>query len=203
MVALAVIAEGFGDVAALPPLIGRAAAEYDCLAYALKPVIRVGGCSNLLRVGQLERWLVLAAGRADADAVLVVLDVDEGCPVQIRDEFEKRTAAISGRLGKPVLFCLIKSEFETWFLSDIENLSSQDSEYEWSDNIAVPNPERIRGAKEYINTLLTNTTYKETRDQEILARMIDVRALFNSNRSFKRFVKCITGLDYAVIEATD
>ncbi|RYD48596.1 MAG: DUF4276 family protein [Verrucomicrobiaceae bacterium] len=196
MPSLAIVVEGYGDVAAVPAILGRVGNAFGVNAYAANPPIRVKGLAQLVRPGELERWVKLAQSRDGVDRVLFVIDVDEGCPVSLRSDFETRIQQMGNAVTKPVSFCLIKAEFETWFLADAENLKLALPEYGWADNVAVIDPSNRRGAKELLDSLLLGSSYKETRDQEIMARKIDIKSLYASDRSFKRFVKCVTSLDY-------
>lgn len=195
-----VVVEGFGDVVALPPLLARTGNSFGIAAFTSNPPIRVKGLTQLVRDGELERWILLAQSRPNIDGVIFVIDVDENCPVEIRRQFESRVESMGSAVRVPVHFCLIETEFESWFLADVDTLKSSLPEYGWIDDVNVVNHNRIRGAKEALDRLFVGMTYKETRDQEIMARKVSVKNLYSCDRSFRRFAKCVTGLSYEDME---
>lgn len=196
MPSFAAIVEGFGEVAALPPLVGRVGSAFGVASYVSQPPIRVKGLPQLLKPGELERWILLAQTRNGTDATLIVLDVDEKCPLNLRNQFEARIDSMGNKVIKPVFLCFIKSEFESWFLADVSTLSQSLPDYGWSTSDDVQNYQEIRGAKERLAKIIGNVNYKETRDQEVMARNINVVRLYSKDRSFRRFVKCVTMSNY-------
>lgn len=194
--AFAAIVEGHGDALAVPPLVARIGSHFGLTSYVSGAPIRVGGVKKLAKAGELERWLRLADSRAATDATLIILDCDELCPVTLAAQFAQRIAVMGTVITKPVHMCFVKSEFETWFLADAENLKACLPDYGWSDDVSVADSSAIRGAKERLDQLFSATSYKETRDQEAMARRVDIAALYGVDRSFRRFSKCATQLDY-------
>lgn len=195
MPSFAVVVEGFGDVPSVPILIGRIGGVFGISAYASMPAIRSKGLTQLKRPGELERWILLAQSRG-ADATLFVVDADDDCPKALSADFWARVAAMGGAVKSPVHFCFIEREFEVWFLTDAEGLRRELPGYSWQDDVRIANPSAIRGAKEALNRLLQDATYKESRDQEIMSKKLDVKNVYANDRSFKKLVKCITSLSY-------
>src|SRR2546426_143707 len=83
-VRLACIVEGHGEVSAVPVLIRRIAALFDAgLAVRIPQPIRTPR-DKLLKEGELERAVELAARKvASSGAVLVLLDAHRACPAQL------------------------------------------------------------------------------------------------------------------------
>lgn len=182
--------EGYGDVDAVPALMQRVAAAEGVGVFALKPSIRGGGVSSLRRQGELERHLALASSRPEADFVLVVLDCDAECPVELFEEFGPRAVSAFQKYGKEIRFCFVKCEFESWFLADhISIRLQQDGYWRYDDNF--DNYTNIVGAKERLAQSMIGRTYKETRDQQVFAKRIDVANLKNIDRSFRKFISCV------------
>lgn len=182
--------EGYGDVDAVPALFSRVAHAEGAQVYPLKPPIRGGGISSLRRPGELERHLSLASSRPDADFVLVVVDCDSECPVDLLNEFEPRTHDAVAKFGKEIRFCFIKCEFESWFLADHTSVRLiSDGYWKYTDNF--PDYSCIVGAKERLSRSMDSRNYKETRDQAMYAKRIDTSSLQQIDRSFRKFVKSV------------
>lgn len=90
---ISAIVEGFGEVEALPVLIRRLVPgiEPDRAIEVRRP-IRVNR-GTMLKAGQLERYIELAARAADRAAVLVVLDADDDCAATLGPELLARAQA--------------------------------------------------------------------------------------------------------------
>lgn len=195
MPSFAVVVEGFGDVPSVPILIGRIGGFFGTSAYTSMPAIRSKGLTQLKRPGELERWILLAQSRG-ADVTLFVVDADDDCPTTLRAAFDARVAAMGCAITSPVHFCFIEREFEAWFLVDAEGLRRELPGYGWHENVQIANPSAIRGAKEALDRLFVNVSYKESRDQEAMSRKVDIRNVFLNDRSFRKLTKCVTSLDY-------
>jgi hypothetical protein len=86
-------------------------------------------------------------------------------------------------------------EYEVWFLQDLANLQATASDYEWIEDFVCESPEGRRDAKGLIDAAMKQT-YKETVDQLKLTRRLGLTTLYKADRSFRRFVKAISGLGY-------
>lgn len=95
------IVEGHGEVEAVPVLIRRIAAAVDpTLVLRIPHPIRIPR-SRLVKPGELERAVELAARQVGArGAVLVVLDADDDCPAQRAPELLGR--AVQARPDLPI-----------------------------------------------------------------------------------------------------
>jgi hypothetical protein len=70
--------------------------------------------SNLLK--GFEQFLEYAIGE-DPDAILVLVDADDECPVEEARSLVDRARALD--LGVPVAVVYAKCEYETWFISSL------------------------------------------------------------------------------------
>src|SRR5436309_14858239 len=120
MVNLACIVEGDGDVDAVPIAIRRIIQSIDSgLILKIHP-LRVPR-TKLVKPGELERSIELAARRAGRDgAIFVVLDSDDDCPATLGPELLDRARKVRSDL--PISVVLAKREFEGWFLASSESL---------------------------------------------------------------------------------
>lgn len=198
---IALILEGHGDVAAGCSLVAKAAASFGKQVYASEPPIRAGNAVKLKRAGELERHLRLAASREDVDQILLLVDLDDGCPAELANEFNARAAPVSQETGKKIHICFCVREYEAWFLASIDVIRAQHPEYGIPEDIAFPNAETIRAAKGALERACRNRGYKQMRDQHSFTKKLDVRELVVRSRSFRKFVKSVLDSDYEQLSA--
>jgi hypothetical protein len=173
MLRLACIVEGDGECEAVPILIRRIAQSLDpALVPAVNPVLRVPA-ARLIKQGELERSVELAARRlGGAGGILIVLDCDDGCPANEGPALLQR--AITARSDLPIAVVLAKREYESWFLAAAKSLRGQRGLAQ--DLTAPPDPEAIRGAKEWLSERMqTPHGYSETSDQPALTALFDMQ----------------------------
>lgn len=192
-VRIAPIVEGHGEVEAVPVLIRRISSDVDptLLPEILHP-IRVPG-NRLKKEGELERTVELAARKLGGiGGVLILLDCDweDGCPKTDAPALLDRAQSI--RPDLPVSLVLAYQEYEAWFLASLPSISEKlgivDSQG------FVPNPEGIRGAKEWLNRRMPrNQRYVETLHQAALTQLFDMRAARRAN-SFDKCYREIVGM---------
>jgi hypothetical protein len=183
---IAVIVEGYGDVAAAPSLLARTGDLLGQIFIGAHP-IRAKEWPSLKAVGELERYLDLALSR-NPDQILVMLDLDDGCVASEATAAEYRIQQwINGRsISASIVF--LAREYETFFLHRIADIGG--------DGIAkIVNPDAIRDAKGRLGKEL-GKRYKETRDQVAFTKLIDLNLLFNDSRAFRKLCKELSGSSY-------
>ncbi len=184
MLRIASIVEGHGECEAVPILIRRIARELDpTLAPIVHPVIRVA-TSKLVKEGEIERAIELAARKNDGQgSILVLLDYDDGRLCQDGPALLERATKARGDV--PISVVLAKREFEAWFLASAESLRGQRGLP--NDLISPEDPEAVRGAKEWLQERMpSNRAYTEASDQPALAAAFDL----NAARRADSFDKC-------------
>lgn len=167
------IVEGHGEIEALPLLIRRVASNIDPAVYPdIRSPLRVSR-TKLLRAGELERHVQLAALKSGEDGrILILIDADDDCPATLGPQLLQR--AQIARPDRHVSVVLAKSEFESWFLAGAEGIAGKRG---LPQDLQPPaNPELIRDAKGWLKTKMLNGTYKETRDQPALTNAFDILA---------------------------
>jgi hypothetical protein len=108
---IACIVEGHGEVEAVPILVRRIAERVDPTLYiqARRP-LRITR-SQLVRAGELERAVELAARQVGRHGgILVLIDSDDDCPAQLGPQLLDR--ARKARNDLPIGVVLAKREFE-------------------------------------------------------------------------------------------
>lgn len=187
---ISLIVEGDGEVDAVPSLLTkilRTEQMWDW--FADDRPIRVGNPHNLKR--KLEQYLRLAAGRKDCAGILILLDLDEGCPVH-----EARALADQVRelqLPYPVAIVLAYREYETWFLASLDTVVGQGDLP--AGLVYQGDVEARRGVKEWLQAQMpAGRGYKETVDQRRFTALIDLDLAAQRSRSFRRLLDAVEEL---------
>jgi hypothetical protein len=183
------IVEGHGEVLAVPALLRRLVhnAAYPDVTVATS--IRAHR-SDLVQKAGLEKYISLARIRG-SDAILVLFDGDDDCPaelVKVVGEWA-RVAAIP----IPCEVVMAAREYEAWFLASINSLRGERGIAH--DARVDPTPEAHRDAKGLLRQkMLAGRFYVERTDQVALTSHLDLPAVYNSCRSFRRMVKAFGSL---------
>lgn len=168
------IVEGHGEVEAIPILIRRIAADLGHgFAVRIERPIRIPR-SKLVRPGEIERAVELAARRAGTDGgVLVLIDSDGEPPCTLGPTLLQRAQRVRPKM--PIGLVLAHQEYEAWFLAAVESLRGLRG---LSATIEPPHdPEGIRGAKEWLmRHMPKGITYSETHDQSAFTAQFELGA---------------------------
>ena len=190
-----IIVEGHGEVKAAPGLIRRILGDrlgrYDIPHIR---TIRANGKPDLVK--RLETHLRRAAVRRP-DAILVLVDADDECPVEVAGGLVGRASALS--LGVPVAMVYAKSEYETWIICSLSEDAGERirERLDIAPSVNAPeDAENIRGAKEWLRR--RGRGYRETEDQEPLTHHIDLDRVHCRSRSFQRLCHAVEELVRAI-----
>jgi len=184
MIPIASIVEGDGEVATLPVLLRRFAAELKpaVLVDPLQP-IRVRRDKFLNKEAEFQRQLLLAAAKCgQAGWVLIVLDADDDCPAMLGREIHARAQQYISHRRLSVV--LANRELEAWFIAAAKSLqgfrgfSASSKE---SAQAEVP-----RDAKKWMGQHMQGGTYREILDQPAFASRMDFQQAFDNSRSFRK-----------------
>ena len=193
MITVASIVEGEGEVRAVPILLRRIAEQVspNCYVNALRP-IRVPR-NKILKDGELERTVKLAARKLDAGeqgGILILLDADDDCPRELAAEVLCRAQA--ARRDRVIRVVLAKREYEAWFLAAAHSIAGR---RQIDVSIAPPTePESIRGAKEWLGKHMPRERpYSPTTDQAALTTVFDLEAA-RSAPSFDKLWRDVVSL---------
>ena len=169
---IATIVEGHGEVEAVPILLRRIAERVspDFNVDAPRP-IRIGR-GKILKTGELERVVGLAARRAGTDGcILILLDADDACPAELGPELLQR--ALNQRTDCDIRVVLAKAEYETWFLAAGGSVAGRRGIAESA--VPPPEPESIRDAKGWLSAHMPHgQSYSPTLDQPALTTSFDL-----------------------------
>ena len=196
--AIVAIVEGPGDERALPSLIRRILHE-RLFRYGIgtgKSKV-ANGKENL--VGKFEKFVEYAMDD-NPSAILVLVDADEDCPVELASSLARRAAALNAPV--PIAVVCAKSEYETWFicsLSDSEGHGIRRRLEMQSGAVCPEDPESIRDAKGWLtNHIPRNLGYNPPTDQDDLTHHIAIELVREKSRSFRRLCDAVRELADAV-----
>jgi hypothetical protein len=184
------IVEGDGDATAVPLLLRRILGEH-LQEYRWQ----IGGPKKAFSLHvlrqKLENYLRYAQRENDAAAILILLDLDDGCPEIEAIQLSQEIRALSPRL--PVAIVFAHREFETWFLASLETLGGS---YGLPEGLSYEgNVEDRRGAKEWLTRQMPpGSIYKETIQQPSMASKVDLNLASQRSRSFRRLLHAVEEL---------
>lgn len=181
------IVEGDGELDAIPVLLRRILHEnfqvFDWeigkpkKAHSLPAFRR--RLSDFIRYSQIE---------PDATHILIVMDLDDGCPreelLSLVEEIRQTSPQI------PVLVVLAHREYEAWFLASLPSLVEQNCLP--ANCVFDGEVEGIRGVKEWLtHQMPRGITYKETSHQASWSAQMDIGMAQGRSRSFRRLVHAV------------
>ena len=183
-----VIVEGDADREAVPFLLRRVIEHEEIFDHGIlgRP-IRARDIPTVRREGELERFVQLACARPQCDSVLVLIDCDDDCARDVAYEFSNRLNNIAQVAGKKIGVGFFCREFEALFLCSISSLNEKYPELGFTlSNAPAPEiVERIRDAKGTLTGLMSDGSYKPTRDQARFVSALDFDYLVQHSRSFQ------------------
>ena len=192
------IVEGAGDKNAVPSLVRKILGERLCrydIGTGKSQVAK--GKDNL--VGKFERFVEYAMDENPA-AILVLVDADEDCPVELASSLARRAAALNAHV--PIAIVCSKSEYETWFicsLSDSDGDGIRRNLGLASSAVCPENAESIRDAKGWLTDRMPrNRRYSPRTDQDDLTHHIAINLAHEKSRSFRRLCRAVRELADAV-----
>lgn len=196
------IVEGDGEVLALPSLLygilSQRQERYDVLiAQGRNRVVNARGRSKLLK--DFEKFLGHAQNKPDCDAVLVILDADEDCPVSLANELIERCA--NAGINCPVQIVCAHHEYESWFLASWDTIKVEAG---LPDTVGPLEPvDDVTNPKGWIKELMPkDQSYKETSHQAPYTRAINLDLAHQNSRSFQRLCHALEQLVGAIDEAS-
>ncbi|MFD0884698.1 DUF4276 family protein [Streptosporangium algeriense] len=141
--------------------------------------------SRLVARGGVENAVLQASYQlTGAGGILLLIDSDDDCPATLGPELLRR--ACEARGDREISVVLACREFEAWFLAAAESLSGHRGLAD--PLLPPPDPEGIRGAKEWLSARKSDgTRYRETVDQAALAALFDLEQARKAAPSFDKF----------------
>lgn len=190
------IVEGDGDIEAVPILLRYVL--HELLNENTWNVIHPKKAHSLPALRKkLGKFLRYCEIEEDAQAILILLDLDDGCPAIEAQQLAEDIRNLSPKL--PVAIVFAHREYEAWFLASIQKIVQQEGQkYHFTEAFRQdPRPpshvENIRDAKGWIsNQMLPGYRYKETLHQPSMTTLIDFELAAQLSRSLQRLRHAVT-----------
>jgi hypothetical protein len=124
-------------------------------------------------------------------AVLIQLDLDDGCPVDTAQSLAEAIRKFN--LPKPVAIVFAHREYEAWFLASLPTIAGH---HGLPPNLVYEGDvEAKRGVKEWLNNQMPrNLKYKEKVHQKQFTSLIDLELAYENSRSFRRLYDAVAEL---------
>ncbi len=189
MPTLVPIVEGDGEIDAVPVLLRNILARIERWEWQVGRPRRVGGLGKLRK--DLPNLLQRLVADPPCDAILVLNDCDDGCPVE-----EARMLAQIARsvaLPCPVAITLACREYEAWFLASLSTIAGN---YNLPEGLVYPGDvEGRRDVKGWLSDQMPpGTIYKETFHQVRMTNLLDIEEALARSRSFQRLCHAVEEL---------
>jgi|GEM_PF-535672 len=182
------IVEGPGEVEAVPALLWKLLAEMERYDIQVGEAQNAHGCGNLIVPGGVEKFVGNAWTKRDCGAVLILMDAEEQCAMQLAADFSRRILAMGVRF--PVATVIAKCEYEAWFLASLETIAGVSFGNRQGLPAGLSYPGEVEekvGVKGWITRQLPEgRIYKETLDQVAMTRLISLESARQRSRSFRR-----------------
>lgn len=184
MARIVAIVEGHGEVEAVPILLRRIAAlEFPDLELEVPKPVRTKR-QRLLKEGELERTIELAARLGGPEGrILVLLDADDDCPRDLGPCILERATLV--RSDRRIGVVLATTEYEAWFLAAASSLAGHRG---LAVDLAGPRePEKVQDAKSWLSLRMPRgSPYVETLHQPSLTAVFDLEAARQRSPSFDK-----------------
>ena len=145
------------------------------------------GRNALVRPGELERYVGIAAEKVGRDGgILILIDADDDCPAQLAPRLLERAKRAVGDI--PTAVVLAKREYEAWFLASASALRGRCG---ISAECVIPqNLEEKRDAKGFLtDNMPKGQPYSATKHQLELTREIDIELALQNSPSFNKLYR--------------
>ncbi len=194
---ISLVVEGYGEESAFPNLMNRLLhnhfQRYDIFTNVPK---NAKGRYQLTQVGGFEKYIHHCIRIDKAHGILILLDADGDCPINLAQDFHKRVQQMNIHI--PIAFVCAKCEYEAWFLANIDILVQKGYLREGA-SYPLDKIEEKRGVKEWLSANMPEgRRYRETIDQLKMTQHINIEQTAQLSRSFRRLMHAIQELISAI-----
>ncbi len=188
MPTLVPVVEGDGEMEAVPMLLRRMLERMERWDWSVGKARKIGGIGKLRK--EFDNLLQRLATAPDCDAILILNDMDDGCPVTEALALAQRARTLM--LPCPVALVLAHREYESWFLTSLPTIAGN---YDLPANLVYQGEiEGRRDVKGWLSDQMPpGKIYKETIHQVRMTGLLDID-LALSSRSFQRFYHAVEEL---------
>ena len=129
--------------------------------------------------------------KPECDAILVLLDADDDCPVDVSRHLSQRCEQSHSRC--PVQVVYAHREYESWFLASLDTIKGRSVIPDTASFSAAV--EDISNPKQWLTDQMSpGRAYKETTHQTSFTKLIDIELAFQKSRSFRRLCHALEQL---------
>ena len=189
------LVEGDGDIKSVSLLLKRILVQQSLSNWMPGLPRVVHSVQNLIK--NVDRTISCISKDKDCHALLVLLDLDDGCPKQVATSLSGIIRSYN--LPFPVAIVLAHREYESWFLASLPSIANKFPNLFNPGNAyaAHPAPETKRDAKGWLTSQMNRKKYIETLHQEQFTMHFDMQAASFGCRSFQRLMHAIHELTHA------
>ncbi len=189
MPALISLVEGDGDKDAVPTLLTKILHDYEEWNWYVGEIIVVRSLGKLNKY--LTRYMEHAVSKNNCGAILIALDLDDGCPKKEAYELAARIAPLN--LAQPVAIVFAYREYEAWFLASLPTLVGH---YNLPKDVVYEgDAEERRDVKGWLKKQMDEGIgYNPVVHQKKFTSLIDLELAYENSRSFRRLYHAIEQL---------
>lgn len=179
------IVEGHGEVSSLPLLLRRLAVWRSYTDWIdIERPIRVKRDRFLNREEELRRFVLLAAEKSGPNGwILILLDADDDCPVDLSKALLRRAKAFLP--NHRISAVIANREYESWFIASAASLDGTRGLKIDAADLTI-DPDTPRDAKGWIGRRMKGNSYGPTADQPALTQAMDLNSAYERSRSFRK-----------------
>lgn len=190
---IGILLEGDGDAEAVPVLLRKIIElrQYFDMQIGARP-IAVGDYIGMMKAEKFLRFFRYAIFRDDLDGVIIALDCDDHCALEVVTTTYNRIRDLAIKANKPVGIILFVREYETMFLVNLAHIASRSAIQIDPDAVSqIGNPMALRDAKGYLSSAIKGGTYKPTRDQARITGSMDIQQCAQNYRPLQHFINVV------------
>ena len=195
---ISAIVEGHGDEPAVRILANRMLDSQSRWDIRVQRVKNAKGKPQLMR--KFENFVEYALYDEDCQAVLVVVDADNDCPVDLAKGLSARAAARG--LQTPIAIVVPHREFEAWFIAALDESADNPvrARLHIAPDVRCPDdPDAVGNPKGWLRrNMRRSRSYAETDDQPALADALSIELASARSRSFRRLEHALQELLAAI-----
>lgn len=186
MPSLVSLVEGPGDSEAVPVLLRKLLHQRGIYDWNVQDTINVGSLGSLRK--KLADFITYASRKPECGGVLVLIDLDDGCPVTEAQALATALRPLASPV--PIAIAFASREYEAWFLASLATITG---------NYGLPAGLTYSGAIEarrdvkgwFTQQMPSGQIYKETTHQVRFTHLLDPALAAASSRSFQRLENAV------------
>ena len=189
MRALISLVEGEGDEDALPTLLTKILHDLGQWNWYVGETIVVRSLGKLHK--NLAQYMRHAVNKNNCSAILISLDLDDGCPKEEAIKLAERIAPLG--LAQPVAIVFAYREYDAWFLASLPTIAGH---HDLPKNLVYEGEvETKRDVKGWLTKQMNKGIgYNPILHQKKFSSLIDIEQGYERSRSFRRLYDGVADL---------